>query len=405
MTQTLMHSRFSSGFLHLQRRERSGFLTSFPTRRRHATILNKDKELTVRVVSCDKILDSTNNSSRSCEKPINRTNTSTLLQTLGASSEGEVIIQPKAEYEETWDSIFWRKWDAFVTFGRPYSVLGSIIGISSVSLLPLTSVGDFSLAVFVGFVQALIPFVCANIYASGINQVVDVEIDKINKPYLPLVSGDFSMGEGKAVVSATGFLCLAMTIMFGSLPLFLGVLGYFLYATAYSVELPFLRWKTKPFMAAFSMAGLMGLTIQPSVYYHIQNVLGRPMVLTKPVVFATSFISVFSAVLAMIKDLPDVEGDRALGNLTFSVRYGQEKVFNICVGIMLAAYASAVVTGSFSSLLICKLVSVIGHTALAFLLMLRAKSIDVNDPESTQSFYMFAFQLLYAEYVLIHFMR
>nr|WIL06375.1 umbelliferone dimethylallyl transferase [Kitagawia praeruptora] len=401
MTQASMHLRLSSGFLNHQ--QEKGFLTSLQTKRRHAKILNADKEFPFSVVSCHKNLDSPKNFSSSCEKP--RTHRSKLIQTFCATADREVIIQPKDDYEATWPSIFWRKWDAFVMFGRPYSVLGSIIGISSVSLLPLTSVRDFSLAVFVGFLQALIPFVLANIYASGINQVVDLEIDKINKPYLPLVSGEFSMGEGKAVVSATGFLCLAMAIMFQSLPLFLGVLGYFLVATAYSVEVPFLRWKTKPFMAAFTMASLMGITIQPAVYYHIQKVLGRPMVFTKSVGFATIFISVFSAVLAMIKDLPDVEGDRALGNRTFTVRYGQEKVFNICVGIMLMAYASAVVTGASSSLLICKLVSVIGHTALAFLLMLRAKSIDVHDPVSTQSFYMFSFQLLYAEYVLIHFIR
>nr|WIL06376.1 umbelliferone dimethylallyl transferase [Kitagawia praeruptora] len=397
MSQTFMHSCFSSSFLRLQREK--GFLTSLQPQKRHAKILNGDSEFPfIRVVSCENFFDFTKNMSSSFDK--SRTNRNTLLQTCGAS-DGEVVLQP----EETWQSIFRRKWDAFCTFGRPYSVICTIIGISSVSLLPLTSVADLSSAYFVGLLQALVPFVCANIYTSGINQLVDVEIDKINKPYLPLVSGEFSMGEGNAIVSALAFMCLAMGIMFQSAPLFIGVLIYFLIGTAYSVEHSLLRWKTKPHMAAFSMAGLMGLTIQPAVFFHIQNVLGKAMVFSKSVGFATIFFSVFAAVLGAVKDIPDVEGDKAFGNLTFSVRYGKEKVFSLCLSILLIAYGSAVVLGATSSLLICKLVSVIGHTTLASLLMLRAKSTNLDDPESTQSFYMFLFKLLYAEYVLIHFMR
>nr|WGL08436.1 phytyltransferase PT2 [Angelica dahurica] len=401
MTQTLMHSRLSSGFLHLQ--PERGFLT-LQTQRRHAKILNGNKEFPFRVVSCDKNLDSRKNFSSSCEKPI-RTHRSELLQTVGATSDGEVIIQPKDDYEATWQSTLRRKWDAFCIFSRPYSAICTIIGISSVSLLPFTSVADFSPAYFVGLLQAMIPFLCANIYTSGINQLVDVDIDKINKPYLPLVSGELSMGEGNAIVSALAFTCLATAIMSNSVPLFVGVLVYFFIATAYSVEHPLLRWKTKPHMAAFSMAGLMGLTIQPAVFFHIQNALGKPMVFSRSVGFATFFLTIYAAVLGPIKDIPDVEGDRAHGNLTFSVRYGQEKVFNFCVNILMIAYGAAVVIGASSPFPLCKIVSVIGHTTLASLLMLRAKSTKVDDPESTQSFYMFLFKLLYAEYVLIHFMR
>nr|W0SKS3.1 RecName: Full=Umbelliferone 6-dimethylallyltransferase, chloroplastic; Flags: Precursor [Petroselinum crispum]BAO31627.1 umbelliferone 6-dimethylallyltransferase [Petroselinum crispum] len=400
MSQTLMHSRFSSGFLHHQ--PEKGFLT-LQTQRRHAKTLKGEKEFPSRVVSCHKNVDSSKNFSSSCEK--SKTQEKILAQTLGATSDGEAIVQPNNDFEVTWQNTLRRKWDAFSIFSRPYSAICTIIGISSVSLLPLTSVADFSPAYFVGLLQALIPFLCANIYTSAINQLVDVDIDKINKPYLPLVSGEFSMGEGRAIVSALTFTCFAMAIMSHSVPLFVGVLVYFLIGTAYSVEHPLLRWKTKPAMAAFSMAGLMGLTIQPTVFYHIQNVLGKPMVFSRSVAFATMFFSIFAACLGAIKDIPDVEGDREFGNLTFSVRYGQEKVFSFCLNVLLLAYGSAVVVGASSSSLLCKTVSVIGHTVLASLLVLRAKSTNPKDPESTQSFYMFLFKLLYAEYVLIHFMR
>ncbi|KAL8103285.1 hypothetical protein AgCh_027732 [Apium graveolens] len=343
MTQTFIHSRFSSGFLHHQ--PEKGFLTS-RTQRRHARIWNGDKEFPFRVVSCHQNLDSAKNFSSSHEKPIT-THKKKLVQTLGATSDGELLIQPSDNVQVTWQNTLRRKWDAFCIFSRPYSAICTIIGISSVSLLPLTSVGDFSSAYFVGLLQALIPFLCANIYTSAINQLVDVDIDKVNKPYLPLVSGEFSMGEGRAIVSALTFTCLAMAIMSHSAPLLVGVLVYFLIGTAYSVELPFLRWKTKPAMAAFSMAGLMGLTIQPAVFYHIQNALGKPMVFSRSVGFATIFFSIFAAVLGAVKDIPDVEGDREFGNLTFSVRYGQERVSNYSFKYFSTCFTNCIIDLTF----------------------------------------------------------
>ena len=78
----------------------------------------------------------------------------------------------------------------------------------------------------------MIPIVCMNIYVVGLNQLYDVEIDKVvmknmnichffvihiimcspvhvskvNKPDLPIASGEYSMEMGKAIVSAFGLM-------------------------------------------------------------------------------------------------------------------------------------------------------------------------------------------------------
>lgn len=41
-------------------------------------------------------------------------------------------------------------------------------------------------------------------------QLYDIEIDRINKPYLPLAAGDFSVATGWALVVATGAASLAI---------------------------------------------------------------------------------------------------------------------------------------------------------------------------------------------------
>ncbi|KAL1805883.1 hypothetical protein ACET3Z_028951 [Daucus carota] len=367
-----------------------GSVPSVRHMKRHRVILNDDKKNNYRGFSDNKIFDSNKSFSRSCDNRI--------AHVTGASSDGEFVLQPRNDIQKTLTAIY--------KFSRPYTFIGIITAISSVSLLPLTSLGDLSPAIFVGFLKALIPFLFAKVYNAGINQVVDVEIDRINKPYLPLVSGELSMGQGKAIVSACGFMCLVVAMLFQSPPLFLGVLTYFLLGTAYSADLPLLRWKTKPSLAVLTIVGLYGFSCHLGVFYHMQNyVLGRPIVLTKSLGFTVSFFSLFAAVIALFKDIPDVEGDEAFGNPTFSVKYGKKKVFSLCLVILLSAYGSAIVIGASSSFLICKLVSVVGHCTLASLLWHRAKSVNLDDDSSLESLYMFLWKLFTAEYVLIQFIR
>ncbi|KAB2627903.1 homogentisate phytyltransferase 1 [Pyrus ussuriensis x Pyrus communis] len=284
-----------------------------------------------------------------------------------------------------------KQWDAFRRFSRPHTVIGTVIGISSVSLLPLENVTDLSTAFFVGLLKALVPSILMNIYVVGLNQLYDVEIDKVNKPELPLASGEFSMGTGITIVSTVLLMSFAMGFMFKSPPLFSALVISFLLGTAYSVELPLLRWKRHAFLAATCILIVRAIVVQLAFYVHIQKfVLGRPVMLTRSLAFAVFFMCIFSSVIALFKDIPDVDGDRDFGIQSFSVSLGQEKVYWVCVNMLLMAYGAALI---------------IGHGALASLLWIRARSVDIANKASLTSFYMFIWKLFYAEYFLIPFVR
>ncbi len=66
----------------------------------------------------------------------------------------------------------------------------------------------WTLQALASLVQALVPALLMNICIVGLNQIFDVPIDRINKPYLPLASGEFSMRMGQSVVCSqpTSFL-------------------------------------------------------------------------------------------------------------------------------------------------------------------------------------------------------
>lgn len=180
----------------------------------------------------------------------------------------------------------------------------------------------------------------------------------------------------------------------------------FLLGTAYSIDLPLLRWKRFALVAAMCILAVRAVIVQIAFYMHVQTfVYGRPAVFSRPLIFATAFMSFFSVVIALFKDIPDIEGDKIFGIRSFSVRLGQKRVFWICILLLEMAYGAAVSVGATSSCLWSKLVTVLGHAVLASILWTRAKSVDLKSKAAITSFYMFIWQLFYAEYFLIPLVR
>ncbi|KAG6424282.1 hypothetical protein SASPL_114697 [Salvia splendens] len=254
--------------------------------------------------------------------------------------------------------------DAFYRFSRPHTVIGTALSIVSVSLLAVEKVSDFSPLFFAGLLEAIIAALLMNIYIVGLNQISDIEIDKVNKPYLPLASGEYSLKTGVLIVSSFGIL------------------------------IPLLRWKRFAVVAAMCIFAVRAVIVQIAFYLHIQTyVFGRPGTLTKPVIFATAFMSFFSVVIALFKDIPDIVGDKIYGIQSFTVRLGQEKVFWICISLLEMAYAVALFVGITSCCTWSKWVTVIGHTVLGYLLWRRAKCIDFKNKAAITSFYMFIWKV------------
>ncbi|KAL2232842.1 UNVERIFIED_CONTAM: Homogentisate phytyltransferase 1, chloroplastic, partial [Sesamum indicum] len=250
--------------------------------------------------------------------------------------------------------------DAFYRFSRPHTVIGTALSIISVSLLAVQKLSDFSPLFFTGVLEAIVAALLMNIYIVGLNQLSDIEIDKVNKPYLPLASGEYSVTTGVAIVSS------------------------------FAILLPLLRWKRFAVIAAMCILSVRAVIVQIAFYLHIQTyVFRRPAVFTKPVIFATAFMSFFSVVIALFKDIPDIAGDKIYGIQSFSVRLGQERVFWICISLLEMAYAVALLVGATTSCIWSKWITVIGHTLLGLLLWDRAKSIDLKSKASITSFYMF----------------
>ncbi|KAJ6731561.1 HOMOGENTISATE SOLANESYLTRANSFERASE CHLOROPLASTIC [Salix purpurea] len=296
--------------------------------------------------------------------------------------------------------------DAFYRFSRPHTVIGTALSILSVSLLAIEKLSDISPLFFTGVLEAVAAALMMNIYIVGLNQLTDIEIDKVNKPYLPLASGEYSISTGVMIVSSFSIMSFWLGWVVGSWPLFWALFISFVLGTAYSINLPLLRWKRFAFIAAVCILAVRAVIVQLAFYLHMQtHVYGRPPVFSRPLIFATAFMSFFSVVIALFKDIPDIEGDKIFGIRSFTVRLGQNRVFWTCISLLEIAYAVAILVGATSSYTWSKCITILGHSILASILWKRAKSVDLKSKASITSCYMFIWKLFYAEYLLIPLVR
>lgn len=325
-----------------------------------------------------------------------------LNATSGHSLEPESEAYTVVEY---W-SLLQSSLNAFYRFSRPHTVIGTALSIISVSLLSVEKFADFSPLFFTGLLQALVSALFMNIYIVGLNQLFDIEIDKVNKPTLPLASGEYSLRTGAAIVSVFAILSFGIGLAVGSWPLFWALLISFILGTAYSINLPFFRWKRFAVVAALCILAVRAVIVQLAFFLHMQIfVFRRPANFSKPLIFATTFMTFFSIVIALFKDIPDIDGDRIFGIHSFTVRLGQKPIFWTCVYLLEMAYTVAIVIGATSTCLWSKFATVLGHAVLASILWNKARSVNLTSNTAITSFYMFIWKLFYAEYFLVPLIR
>ncbi|KAH9798900.1 homogentisate phytyltransferase 1 [Citrus sinensis] len=285
-------------------------------------------------------------------KPLNKSTVALALQDGYASKSEEENTLPASFVQ-----VLNKKFDALYRLTRPYTWASIIVGVLSVSMLAVQSPTDLTATYFIEVLKSMVPAIMMNNFVNAINQLSDVEIDKVNKPHLPLASGDFSIAEGIAIAIGSPMMGVAMGMMLRSPPLVICFIIWWIVGAAYSLD---------------------------------KYVLGRPVVFPKQLLFAAAIMPIFNAAIAFSKDLPDVEGDKEFGLRTLPIILGRERVFSIAVNMLLTAYGAGVVAGATSPFLPCK--NCRGHSALAALLWRKAQTVDLTDPPSMQSFYMFIFK-------------
>jgi homogentisate phytyltransferase/homogentisate geranylgeranyltransferase len=133
-------------------------------------------------------------------------------------------------------------------FSRPHTLIGTTVGILGLYVVAVAELGGSALW-DLGWV--LLAGWCVNVFIVGINQLEDVELDRINKPELPLAAGELSVEAARRIVAVSALVPLVLALTQGRVEL-VGVLLSLGVGVAYSV--PPVHLKRFPAVAAVSVA-------------------------------------------------------------------------------------------------------------------------------------------------------
>lgn len=294
---------------------------------------------------------------------------------------------------------------AVYKFLRPHTIRGTILasctGVAR-ALTELPSKSVFSWALLPNAVAGMLALLFGNAFIVGINQIYDVDIDKVNKPFLPVAAGELSNRAAWALV-ITSAVCGPLIVyhLFSKVIFWLYMFGTTV-GGLYSVP-PF-RLKRFPVAAGLSIAICRGFLLNFGVYYAAREALGLSFVWNPAVAFLARFMTVYAGVIAVTKDLPDIEGDKKFEIETLSTRFGVSMIAKVATGLLLANYAGAVATallappGTFHRAFMAG-----SHILAGTVLAVSARKLDPNSMDSIKAYYKRIWDLFYLEYCLYPF--
>lgn len=284
-------------------------------------------------------------------------------------------------------------------FSRPHTIIGTVV---SISTLYIMLCGRYRAEHISLLLLALLTGITANIFIVGINQVADVNIDKINKPWLPIPSGALNVKQALVIVYVS--LLVSLSIAFYVTPyFFLFIALSSLIGWAYSM--PPLHLKQHHLPAALAISLVRGLIMNAGAFVVFSKLMKQDASMPENLKILTMFITVFAIVIAWFKDLPDVEGDGRHNIRTLAVLYSPKTA--LIAGNLLLGTAYLLTIGiKFRSIYFSgdhsKVTGVLfyGHLVLFALFVVNGSFVNRNDQRSLKQFYKRFWWFFFAEYLL-----
>ena len=209
---------------------------------------------------------------------------------------------------------------SFIKITRPVNVLITFITIIVAAII--CSIGNYPVSkIFFAALSAGMTAAAGNV----INDIFDLEIDKINRPNRPLPSGTIKLSEALGLyIGLVIFSVFISTLI--NLPALIIEIITTVFLFLYSIIL-----KKKPLAGNLLISFLTGLAF---IYGGVA--VGNWGLAIIPAVFAF----LINLLRELIKDMEDLEGDSAKGAITFPGKYGflrTKKIIFVVVFILIFA--------------------------------------------------------------------
>ena len=208
----------------------------------------------------------------------------------------------------------------YVELARPFTLLPPALGVVSGAVTAWGAGGtkaSLTAALVLPVVWGALMAAMLNAASNAINQIYDLEIDRVNKPKRPLCTGALTIGQ------AWGFTIFSFVVAWvlawladpiGRHECFWIVLFTSVLVWAYSA--PPLRTKRHGIWANVTIAIPRGMLLKVAGWSTVKTVMGvEPW-------FIGAIFGLFLLGAASTKDFADIEGDRKGGCRTLPIEYG-----------------------------------------------------------------------------------
>ncbi len=279
-------------------------------------------------------------------------------------------------------------------FSRPHTVIGTAVSIAVLYLLA----GGNIIPPSEHFWLTLFAALFCNIFITGYNQVVDVALDKINKPNLPIASGALTLQQGKLIswvaLALSLSLAIYLSVFLAALILIISILGFI-----YSWKQIYL--KKHHATAASAITIVRGILINIGFYLHFAKAELSLQAIPAEVWLLVAFVSFFSIGIAWFKDIPDTRGDAEAGISSLAINAGIGKtyragIYAVAAGYVIGAFAPLLYTFTLvNGPLLC-----VGHAVLGLAFLSVSGRVEIESHESIRKFYMAFWIFFFAEYLL-----
>ena len=285
-------------------------------------------------------------------------------------------------------SIAWR-------FSRPHTIIGSLLSTWALYFMSAYPQAELKSQIVLFFLTLISALGC-NLYIVGLNQIADIQLDKLNKPHLPLASGEMNRSTAHIIITVSALVSVISAYSAGwlmlALVLIVGALG-----TAYSV--PPLKFKKHHFGAAFSITLVRGVLVNILMFLHFQWEIAETLEFPRYMWPLVLFMILFSIGIAWLKDIPDINGDRNHGIKTLAVNRGSRWVFRGAISLVSLSYLTLVLWGAvglagYNTVFLSSF-----HFVVWVLFLLGSSKANPFIKKDVKAFYQFYWVLFFVEYL------
>ena len=219
------------------------------------------------------------------------------------------------------------KFKTLIDLCRPFTMLAPAVGVLAGAFMAAEGKLPHGMTIIAALVGGLL-----NAASNALNQITDLDIDRVNKPDRPIPSGRMSIGTAALIAVILYLVCFLVAYFAIGPGFFVVILIGAIFSWAYSV--PPIRTKNNPILANPTMAIPRGILLILAGYV-AQLELGMQagsfgdhvaLLWASYTPWAAGVIMfIFLLGAASTKDFADIEGDRRFGARTIPVVLGIKK--------------------------------------------------------------------------------